>query len=283
LRRVALERGVRIFEDSPVVALEGRRPLVVRTPGGSVRADTVVSALNSWTVGLPQFRRLRRSIATISSDVVATAPDPDRLARSGWTGGEIVSDSRLLVHYQRASRDGRIVLGKGGGLLAPAGVFGDRFHYDRGLSERAAASLRWLYPDWADVEITHAWGGPVDRTPTGLPCFGRSPGHERLFYGIGFSGNGVAPTVTGGRILASLVLDGDDRWASCALARGPAELFPPEPARYLGGLVVREAVRRKERHEDAGREPSRLLAALAGLAPAGYFKVGASRADRAER
>lgn len=281
LRKAALARGVRIFEDSPVVAVEGRRPLVVRTRTGAVEAGTVVSALNSWTVGLPQFHRLRRAVVTVSSDIVATAPAPVRLAEIGWTGGECVSDSRLRVHYQRTTPDGRIVFGKGGGQVAFAGHFGDSFHYDRRLCDETTRNLRWLYPGFADVDVTHAWSGPIDRTMTGLPFFGRAPGHERFFYGVGFSGNGVAPCVTGGRILASLVLGTDDRWAGCALAQGPKQLFPPEPIRFVGGLVVREAVKRKEQHEDAGTEPPGILKTLAGLAPAGYFKVGSGKQAQA--
>lgn len=274
LRKAALARGVRIYEESPVVAVEGGRPLVVRARGGAIQADTVVSALNSWTVGLPQFHRLRRAIVTISSDIVATAPDPQRLAETGWTGGECVSDSRLMVHYHRTTPDGRIVFGKGGGQVAFAGTFGESFHHHPELCERAARNLRWLYPTFSPVPVTHSWGGPVDRSMTGLPFFGRAPGHERFFYGVGFSGNGVAPTVTGARILASLALGNDDRWAQCALTRGPKQVFPPEPVRYLGALVVKDAVRRKEAYEDAGKEAPALLGRLAALAPAGYFKVG---------
>jgi hypothetical protein len=87
--------------------------------------------------------------------------------------------------------------------------------------------------------------------------------------GAGFSGNGVAPTVLGGRILASLALGRDDEWSRCGLVREPPAGFPPEPVRHLGGRIVRAAVARKERAEDEGREPSRLVRRIAALAPAG--------------
>ena len=48
LRRVALEQGVRIFERSPMVALERRTPPQARTARGSVTAERVVLALNAW-------------------------------------------------------------------------------------------------------------------------------------------------------------------------------------------------------------------------------------------
>jgi hypothetical protein len=49
--------------------------------------------------------------------------------------------------------------------------------------------------------------------------------------------------------------------------------MPPEPFRYLGGRIVRAAVARKERAEDADRNPRRLDLALAGLAPAGLVPL----------
>lgn len=277
LRRVARERGVRIYENSPATAVEGTVPLVVRTEAGEIAADTVVSALNAWTPSLPQFKAFRRAVVVIASDIVATEPRPDLLEQSGLTGGEVVSDSRLMVHYHRTTPDGRMAFGKGGGAMSAAGYFGDNFHYDRGRAELTARHLRWLYPEFADVGITHAWSGPVDRTENGLPFFGRHEDRENLVYGLGFSGNGVAPCVNAGRVLASLALGEEDRWTQSALARGPQALFPPEPIRFLGGSIVRNAIRRKERYEDEGRKAPGLLTYLAGFAPETYFTLGPTK------
>jgi glycine/D-amino acid oxidase-like deaminating enzyme len=135
LRRVALERGARIFERSPVRALDRDRG-ELRTPGGSVRAHTVVLATNAWAA---QVRELRRAIVPLSSDVVATAPMAERLATSGWTGGESISDSRLMVRYYRTTEDGRVVFGRGGGALGFAGRFGERFRLRRRAGAHGAS------------------------------------------------------------------------------------------------------------------------------------------------
>lgn len=274
LRRVARERGVQLYENSEVTAVEGDVPLRVRTGGGVVEADIVVCALNAWALGLPQFSSFRRSFVPVCSDIVATAPRPDLLEQNGWTGGELVSDSRMLVHYHRTTADGRIAFGKGGGAIGAGGYFGDNFHYDRGRAELTARHMRWLYPDFADVDVTHAWSGPVDRTVNGLPFFGRVKGQENLIYGLGFSGNGVAPCVNGGKILASLALGIEDRFTESALVRGKRALFPPEPVRFLGGSVVRNAIKQKERYEDRGETAPGVLNWLAGFAPETYFKLG---------
>jgi hypothetical protein len=128
-------------------------------------------------------------------------------------------------------------------------------------------SFHRLYPALNDVPAERSWLGPIDRSRIGLPFFGPLGGDDRVLVGAGYSGNGVGPSLLGGRILASLALGLEDEWAGAGLVRQPGGL-PPEPVRYLGGKVVRAAVGRKERAEDAGRNPRRLDLLLAGLAPA---------------
>jgi hypothetical protein len=79
--------------------------------------------------------------------------------------------------------------------------------------------------------------------------------------------------VNAGKILASSALGRDDEWSGCGLNRGVAGRFPLEPVRFVGGLVVREAVRRKEAREDDGKSVDPVTRAVAGLAPAGFFRV----------
>ena len=57
LRRVALERGVRIFERTAVRGIDRGRPAVVRAEHGAVRADQVVLTIGSWAASWPGFRR----------------------------------------------------------------------------------------------------------------------------------------------------------------------------------------------------------------------------------
>ena len=271
LRRVAGERGIRVFERSPMVELDRERG-EVRTPSGSVQAGAIVLAAGAWLAGIPE---LKPAVVAVSSDMVATEPIPERLAESGWTGGEAVSNSRLMVHYYRTTKDGRIAFGQGGhrhvfGGRVDDGFFGETPPATRRVIER---DLARLVPFAAGADVTHAWGGPIDRTVDGLPVFGRLPGTVPIVYGVGYSGNGVAPSLTAGKILASSALGRDDEWSGCGLNRGVSGRFPPEPARYLGAFVVRAAVRRKEGREDDGRGVDPLTRKVARLAPQGFFRV----------
>jgi putative aminophosphonate oxidoreductase len=269
LMRVARERGVTIYEGSPVVALERSTPLAVRTEHGRVTADRVVLAMNAWA---GQVRELRRAFVVVSSDIAITDPVPEALQRSGWRDGVAISDSRLMVHYYRTTRDGRIALGKGGGKLAYGARIDSSFTGSSPIEGELGARIRSLYPFTANIPIAASWIGPIDRTRDGLPFF-HSLGRPDLICGAGYSGNGVGPSVLGGRILASLALGLGDEWSGCGLVRRPPAGMPGEPARYIGGNLVRGAVARKERAEDDGRPVAAIDRALAGLAPAGLVPL----------
>jgi putative aminophosphonate oxidoreductase len=269
LLRVARLRGVRVFERSPVIALDRAQPLVVRTAHGQVTADRVVVAMGAWTA---QLRELRRPFVVVSSDIIITDPIPDQLQRIGWRNGVSISDSRLMVHYYRTTNDGRIAFGKGGGRLAYGARIGGSFTGRSPIEDQVARRLRATYPPLAAVPIAASWTGPIDRTVDGLPFF-FSPGWPNLVCGAGYSGNGVGPSLIGGRTLASLALGIDDEWARCGLVRRPPSGLPAEPWRYVGGRIVRAAVARKECAEDQGRRPTRIDRALAGLAPAGLVPL----------
>ncbi len=266
LRRAALESGVRIYEHTRVRAFDRRRPVTLRTDRGTLRAEKLVIASNAWAAGV---RELSRSLVAITSDMVMTAPAPGRLAAIGWTGGECITDSQMMVDYYHATRDGRVAFGKGGWGIALGGRIGTDFDRNARRARTVEADLRRTYPELRDLPITHDWSGPIDRTPNSLPLLGRLGGLPHIVYGVGWSGNGVGPSVVGGKILASLALERDDEWSRFPLVGQSAGRFPPEPIRYVGAHLVRAAVASKERAEIRDRKPSRLAVGLSRFAPAG--------------
>jgi len=266
LRRVALQKGIRIYEGTRVLNFSRRSPVAVRTPEGVVASERLVIAMNAWAAGI---RELSLALAVISSDIVATAPIPDRLQEIGWTGGECITDSQMMVDYYRTTRDGRIVFGKGGWGIALSGRIGPSFDRDQARAKMVIADLHHNYPQLSAVPIEYDWSGPIDRTSVGLPIFGRVGGRKHIVYGVGWSGNGIGPSVLGGKILASLALGTRDEWSESPLIDRRFGRFPPEPVRFLGAHLVRQGVIRKERAEARNQTPHRLWTQLARLAPAG--------------
>ena len=232
---------------------------VVTTSGHTVNAAAVVLAVNSAT---PSFCGYRLAVGVASSHMVITEPVPDVLEEIGWTGGEAIADCRTLLHYLRTTRDGRIALGWGGGRMGIGGRHSEILDLDRNAVATAKADLLRMFPQLHDRRVTHAWGGPIDVSPTHLPIFGS---RGRLHHGFGFTGNGVGPSYLGGEILARLALDRRDELTRLAIVDPDRKLMPPEPLRWLGGSAIRAALVRRDAAYDRGLQPDPVTGFVASL------------------
>jgi glycine/D-amino acid oxidase-like deaminating enzyme len=266
LRRVALQRGVRIYENTAMTRLERRAPPIVRTAKGSVSAAKVVLTMNAWSLGLPE---LRGAILVIASDDAVTDPVPELLDKIGYKAKPLMGDSQTFVTGFRTTGNHRFNPGVSGGIIGFGTMQGQRFEGRSIREDDMRACVRRGYPALADLPFADSWYGPIDRTQSGLPLFGALPTCPDIFYGYGFSGNGLSTTPIAGRILASLALGAKDEWSQCGLVRPAQSWLPPEPFRYVGALMVRAAIKRKDALAYEDREPGFLVRRLAALAPGG--------------
>ncbi|PCI52789.1 MAG: amine oxidase [Alphaproteobacteria bacterium] len=266
LAQIARKLGVAIFENSRVKKFDKSQPVKLYTAHGVVETTKVVITNNAWAASIPN---LSPYFVCVTSAAFATIPIPDRLKDIGWTGGESITDSQTTVNYYRTTKDGRIVFGKGGGKLLYTGAPRQAAFNDLIGAKNAINDFRRVYPNLADVPVDSAWSGPIDRTYDSLPLIGRITKSPHISYGVGWSGNGVNTSRIGGRILAGLALDIQDRWTENGLVGRTAKRFPPEPIRYIGGNMVRAATARKDKSEINGHKGYAFDRILSSLAPSG--------------
>jgi glycine/D-amino acid oxidase-like deaminating enzyme len=261
LRRVLMESGVRVFEDTPVSRFGAGSPVLAETPGGRVKAGAAVLAVNAWA---QHWKRFRRLITVRGSYIVLTAPAPDRLGEIGWTNGVSLADYRAAVHYVRTTPDGRIAFGIGGMQPDLARRIDHRYSYDEASVRVAMADLVRMFPSFSDVPVEAAWGGPIDVSGLHDPFFG-SFEQGTVHYGLGYTGNGVGPAHLGGRILAFRALGRFDEVLTLPLVDMEPRRFPPEPVRSPGAMIANLAILRRERALDEGREPNPFVDFVAKL------------------
>ena len=261
LRRVLLERGVRIHEGAHVSRFGAGDPAVAATAGGTVRAGAAVLAVNAWA---QHWRRFKRAITVRGSYIVMTAPAPDRLAAINWKTALGVSDERSAIHYLRTTPDGRIAFGIGGMQPDLARHIDPRFGYDEGSIRIAVADLHRMFPSFAEVPIEAGWGGPIDVSGDHLPFFGTLESGN-VHYGLGFTGNGVGPAHLGGRILAHRVLAKYDDVLALPLVDVEPRRFPPEPIRSVGAMVTNRAIHRRDVALDGEEAPNPFVDFVAKL------------------
>ena len=265
LARVARNKGVRIFEKTPMTSLidKNEAPKVV-TQFGEVTAKKVVLAMNAWMAS--SFKQFSRSIVVVSSDMAITEPIPELLDELRLNHGATICDSRTFVHYFHTTQDGRLLFGKGGNTFAFGSKMIDTFFEPSRYGSQLNEAIQSFFPSMSGTKLEQVWNGGSDRSTTGFPFFGNLNGHPNIHYGFGYSGNGVIQCRLGGKILASLCLDQDDEWSRSGFVGGPRGQFPPEPFRWIGSLAVRNAIRRKELAEDRAQRPRAFDSYLARFA-----------------
>jgi glycine/D-amino acid oxidase-like deaminating enzyme len=250
-KRVAVALGVRVFEESPVLAVAQARNTPgagsvhrLLTPMGSVTARKLAFATNAYSHLFEQLGRLQLPAFTY---MIATEPLSDQqLEPIGWRGGQGIEDARNLIHYYRLTPDRRIVLGGGPvGLTAGGSLDGDA---DERAWRHLEQHLRWLWPHLSGLAITHRWGGPFSVTLDLTPALGYIGDDRTAVYALGCIGHGVSMSYLNGRVLAELLIgDGQGLAADCPFVNRKLIPWPREPI----ASIAEHAIRGYLRAEDA--------------------------------
>jgi glycine/D-amino acid oxidase-like deaminating enzyme len=238
LRRLAVSSGARLFEGTPVseVRRDGGRYRVV-TPSGTVTAEKVVYATNGYTHLLPGLRT--KQLPAFAYIIVTDRLTPDQHAAIGWAGREGIEDARNFMHFYRPTRDGRLLVGGGPGLVPFAG------NMDHDASPKAWRHLeRFIgetFPPLAGIGIAYRWGGAFSVTADSTPQIGTLDGGGAV-YAIGCTGHGVAMTHRNGHILCDLVLGRKTELTDLWFVNRRSFPIPPEPLRSLAARTAMAAM-----------------------------------------
>lgn len=271
LRVAAIEAGVAVFENTPMVGLDRGSPNRVRTPHGQIIARDVVLATNVGLAGEPE---VKAHVSVFSSFAIMTQPAPELLRQMGWAGDEGIADLRMFLHYFRKTIDGRVLMGSGSGPISYGGDTADpSLTQDPASVARAERGLRRLLPALAQVAVAQAWGGAIDISADRLPFFRTIPG-TRVHYGCGYSGHGVNPTYVGGQCLAALVLGLKNEWSTLPLCTRALPSFPPDPFRTYGARAIRWGFISCEEAEEQEQSGPLLARALASLPRLFGMRIG---------
>jgi glycine/D-amino acid oxidase-like deaminating enzyme len=150
---------------------------------------------------------------------------------------------------------------------------GGRAEVDPAVIAAATEHLYEYFPQLRGRRVTHAWGGPIDASPTHLPAV-TTLAHGRAFAAAGYTGNGVGPSNMVGRTLASLALGREDEHTHLAFVDAKTPRVPPEPFHWIGGEAIRLGILKKEEAELADRRPGRIPSTIAKVPELIGFHIG---------
>lgn len=190
--RAAVAAGALIFEETPVIEVQGGARPFAKTANGRVDAKSIVLA-GMMDPSL-QTGPLNGLLFPTGSYIVATEPLPDALAASVSPQDLAAADSNVVLDYFRLSADKRL-------------LFGGRCNYsNRDPSDiRAMLEPRMLsvFPQLKGVKLDYAWGGKIDIVLTRVPAIGRR--EPNVYYMQGYCGHGVNATHIAGDIVADAI------------------------------------------------------------------------------
>jgi glycine/D-amino acid oxidase-like deaminating enzyme len=244
LRRAALAAGVRLFENSPLCALDDGPSVTARTERGTVVADFAVLATNAYT---RTTGRKPRAVVPLRVSLFETAPlDEAQFDALGWRGREgIYTAHEALESYRLTARNtlvgGSKVVRYAWGSALPAG-------YDPGAFAAIEGAFRDRFPALREVPVAHYWGGWIGLTLDFLPAMGVEGKHQNVLYGFGYCGHGVPQATLMGAMLADRIQGREHEWEFALRRR--ALSWPPEPLRWLSAKLINGALTAIDRRTD---------------------------------
>ena len=240
LKRVALDLGVRIFENTPHQRnRKTATTVLVETPHATIEANKVLLATNAWAAG---HRHISRRVAAIRDRIVVTEPLSDsQMQKVGWQHRQGIYDTRTQLNYMRLTADNRI-------------LFGGRLGYfygnntDPALDKtpqpyvRLVQSFYRTFPQLADeIRFSHAWSGPIGLTTRMAVHYQRYHGGDMVFAG-GYSGFGVTASRFGARIGLAILDRLEIPETKMQFALTIPNYIPPEPLRWFGAQITMYAL-----------------------------------------
>ena len=191
-------RSSRVFEITGVRGVEsGQNGVRVLTNRGRIRAERVVFATGYAPENLPRLPGARLGL-TYSA---VTRPIPADML---WPEGCMIWETARSYLYIRTTPDRRVIIG---GLDESRPEPGDD---PAGLAlkgEELLRELKRLFPR-LETELDCMWAATFGETRDGIPFLGVDPSDPRVFYCLGYGGNGTVCSVVGARIIRDLLVKG---------------------------------------------------------------------------
>ena len=213
LREKALSRGVEIYEDTVVTALDAGPPAVLATARGEVVAERVVVATNAYSESLglaADFQQVQHAYCILTEPLNDT--QYEALGALGWESGGYPLVNQLdpgtaLWQGYRMMKDHKLLYSTGGVFEQPEGVVLENNNV--AAVERVHRDLVERFPALGNAEIACAWGAAIDVSANFYPVVGPLKEAENVLVALGFSGHGIVPTFAFGKMLSDLILSRD--------------------------------------------------------------------------
>lgn len=202
---MARRLGAKIHTASPVMGWETVNGVHhLRTPGGIVKAKSVALATAGYTAPGLNKKTKHRLMPILSNSMVTRPLTDGELADCGIQTKSPLTDTRTLRHYYRLLPDNRMQIG------SRSAVTGNDAENGKHL-EMLQKGLARKFPALTDINLEYSWWGWVDVSHDMMPRIFQPNPNEKIYYAMGYGGNGVMYSAQAGRRMAQLVAGKKDK------------------------------------------------------------------------
>ena len=195
--------GGHIFEDTKALGLRQENDVwQVKCASGVVTAKDVVLCTSAYDFDL--CKTVSRAMLPIATYVMASKPMAAQLDKAIKTTSAI-SDTRRSGDYYRRLKNGRLLWG---------GRITTRTSKPGKLANMLKADVVSVYPQLADIELTHHWEGLMGYTRHKMPLIGQVD--KNLWMATAFGGHGLNTTAMAGCLIAAAIAEKDETYRQFA-------------------------------------------------------------------
>jgi len=243
LKRVLLDLGVRIFENTPLITCKpiGSDKMNSTCLSHIITSDKVLMATNAYRNPLTA---VSRTTIPVWDYQLATEPlNEEQLAAIGWhKTRHAIGNHANMFHYYRMTKDNRITWGGGGAV---------RYYFNKGTDtscadiparfEQLSKEFFETFPQLTGLKFSHRWSGIIATSTR----FCMVPGvtlNGRVAWAVGYTGLGVGATRFGARIGIELLgYQPSDILKMQFVTKKPMP-WAPEPFRWFGVKFTQNAL-----------------------------------------
>jgi glycine/D-amino acid oxidase-like deaminating enzyme len=183
-----VNRGMKVYDQTGIERFETQGPShrLILTTGQVIEAKKVIccTGFESTQLLKEKIAQLYYTYATVSEQEIVLNKHFEEL---------ILWNTSNPYLYMRTTDDGRFLVG-GEDSKFNFPLFQQKIKESK--SKNLIAKLEKTVPGIQFIE-DFSWGGTFGTTKDGLPYIGESPEYEKIFFVLGFGGNGITFSVQG--------------------------------------------------------------------------------------
>jgi len=192
----AHQKGVEIYEQTDLEeAGSDEEFMYFQSENGKIAAKKVIYSTGYESI--PFAKKLGGKVNRTYA--IATTP---LASFPNWMENCLIWETKRPYFYMRTTKDGRIIAG---GLDENKNEVPSSTYTIERYGELLLQKIKEHFPEY-QIDIAYSWGATFGESVDGLPFIGQLPENKKVFYCLGYGGNGTVYSMIGAQIIKDLIL-----------------------------------------------------------------------------